>query len=91
MLMPRSFILGETAKEGWNDGSSFPDEGLNNRHDWNRDNSDNAKNDKVVAGRGNTISCLDGHVEWVTKMQYNEELLRKPGRLYGAPDKKTGD
>ncbi len=90
MMMPNSFILWETAKEGWNDGSSYPDEGLNNRHDWNRDNSDNTKNDKVVAGRGNTISCLDGHVEWVSKIQYNEELKRTPGRLWCSPDKRNG-
>lgn len=97
MMMPNSFIFWETAIEGtgntgWNDGSSFPTEGLNNRHDWNRDNSSASQaNQSIVAGRGNTISCVDGHVEWVTQSQYNEQLKKKPGRLWCAPDSKTGE
>jgi len=91
LLMPHSFILWETATEGWNDGSSYPDEGLNNRHDWNRDNSSASQdNKKISAGRGNTISCLDGHVEWVSQSQYNEQIKKLPGRLWCAPDTKNG-
>jgi len=91
MLMPNSFIFWETSNEGWNDGSSFPDEGLNNRHDWNRDNSAASQDNRnIAAGRGNTISCLDGHVEWVSQLTYNEELKKAPGRLWCAPDTKNG-
>ncbi|MBL8764208.1 MAG: type II secretion system protein [Phycisphaerae bacterium] len=58
---------------GWNDGSSYPDEGLNLRH-----------------GRGNTIGCVDGHSEWITRVDYNIELTRKPGRLWCVPNSRTG-
>lgn len=58
---------------GWNDGSSYPTEGLNLRH-----------------GKGNTLSCIDGHTLWFNRVLYDEELTREPGRLWCVPGSRTG-
>lgn len=69
-----AILFWETQGDGWNDGSSFPTEGLNERH-----------------GRGATVTCPDGHAEWLERATYDEELGKKPGRLWCVPDSPTGD
>lgn len=71
---PMAILFWETEGDGWNDGSSFPYEGLNERH-----------------GRGATVTCPDGHAEWLERSEYDEELGKKPGRLWCVPDSPTGD
>lgn len=92
-FMPGSIMLWETGKEGWNDGSSFPEEGLNLRHGkYNVRSSGTESSEKINAGNsGNTVSCIDGHTEWLTLERYREELLRRPGRLWCSPGSRTGD
>ncbi|MBK7403957.1 MAG: prepilin-type N-terminal cleavage/methylation domain-containing protein [Phycisphaerales bacterium] len=70
----QSVLFWETQGDGWNDGSSYPTEGLNERH-----------------GRGATITCPDGHAEWIERSTYDEELNKRPSRLWCVPDSKTGD
>jgi len=60
--------------DSWNDGSSYPSEGLNTRH-----------------GKGNTVGCADGSTDWINRQEYAQELERRPGRLWCAPDTRTGD
>ncbi len=69
-----AILFWETEGDGWNDGSSYPYEGLNERH-----------------GRGATVTCPDGHAEWLERTTYDEELAKHPGRLWCVPDSKTGD
>lgn len=71
---PMAILFWETQGDGWNDGSSYPYEGLNERH-----------------GRGATVTCPDGHAEWLERSEYDEELERRPGRLWCVPDSPTGD
>lgn len=73
-LNPMAILFWETEGDGWNDGSSFPYEGLNERH-----------------GRGATVTCADGHAEWLERPEYDEEVEKKPGRLWCVPDSPTGD
>lgn len=68
------FWEADEGKGGWNDGSSFPTEGLTKRH-----------------GNGATVSFIDGHTEWVTHVEYDLELGRAPGKLWCAPDTRTGE
>jgi len=70
----KAIIYWETEGQDWNDGSSYPTEGINERH-----------------GKGATISCLDGHTEWINRHIYRQELARRPGRLWCVPDSKRGD
>jgi prepilin-type N-terminal cleavage/methylation domain-containing protein len=69
-----AIMFWETEGDGWNDGSSYPYEGLNERH-----------------GRGATVTCPDGHTEWLERVEYDAELKKFPGRLWCVPDSKTGD
>jgi len=69
-----AILFWETEGDGWNDGSSYPYEGLNERH-----------------GRGATVTCPDGHAEWIERVDYDAELLKKPGRLWCVPDRPRGD
>ena len=69
-----AIMFWETAGDGWNDGSSYPYEGINERH-----------------GRGATVTCPDGHAEWLERVEYAAELDRRPGRLWCVPDSDTGD
>jgi prepilin-type N-terminal cleavage/methylation domain-containing protein len=59
--------------DGWNDGSSFPSEGMTRRH-----------------GTGATVSLIDGSCQWLTHGEYEEELNRRPGMLWCAPDAPDG-
>jgi prepilin-type N-terminal cleavage/methylation domain-containing protein len=69
-----AILFWETQGDGWNDGSSYPTEGLNERH-----------------GRGATVTCPDGHAEWLERTTYDEELDVRPSRLWCVPDSPTGD
>jgi prepilin-type N-terminal cleavage/methylation domain-containing protein/prepilin-type processing-associated H-X9-DG protein len=71
---PMAILFWETEADGWNDGSSFPYEGLNQRH-----------------GRGATVTCADGHAEWIERTEYDAEVAKRPGRLWCVPDSRTGD
>ena len=55
---------------GWNDGSSYPQENMLSRRH----------------GRGASVACFDGHVEWMDRVDFLTELQR-PGenRLFCAP------
>lgn len=57
----------------WNDGSSFPREGLTTRHN-----------------NGAEIGCFDGHVEWISTAQYQQELNNSPGRFWCDPQRADG-
>lgn len=70
----KAVMFWETEGDGWNDGSSYPYEGLNERH-----------------GRGATITCPDGHAEWMERTDYERELRLKPSRLWCVPDNPRGD
>jgi hypothetical protein len=59
--------------DGWNDGSSYPTEGMTRRH-----------------GKGATVSVIDGHTQWLTHGDYAEQLTRRPGMLWCAPDSDNG-
>ena len=54
---------------GWNDGSSFP----------NEDRS-TSRHDK-----GATVGSFDGHVWWLARAKFDEELERSPGKLWCVP------
>lgn len=61
-------------KVGWNDGSSFPSEGLTRRH---------GKGATLGFIDGHTEW-------WTQQRYYDVELLRTPGPLWCAPDTKDG-
>ena len=92
-FMPGSIMFWETAIEGWNDGSSFPEEGLNLRHGKynSRSSGTDGTGNQNTGNSGNTVSCVDGHTEWLTLLRYKVELDRRPGRLWCVPDSPTGD
>ena len=54
---------------GWNDGSSFPYEDRSTR-----------RHDK-----GATVGSFDGHVWWLSRAKYEEEVNNRPGKLYCVP------
>ena len=54
----------------WNDGCNRPDEGLTMRH--------GAKKGK---NSGGIVSCMDGHVDWITKKEFDDESRKRPSRL----------
>ena len=59
----------------FNDGASFPDEGVSRRH----------------GGRGLTVGCFGGSVEFMTYVAYyKEEALLARNRLWCAPDTTDG-
>jgi hypothetical protein len=92
--MPGSIMLWETATELWNDGGSTPDEGMNLRHGkYNARSSgtEGAGGTVYNAGTsGNTVSCIDGHTEWMSRLRYDEELTKHPGRLWCTPGATDG-
>jgi hypothetical protein len=51
----------------WNDGCNNPTEGLTRRHGKSRGSS------------GGIVSCMDGHVEWLTVDEFDKEQ-NLPGR-----------
>lgn len=80
-VRPESVLFWESEENGgrrtpapWNDGASYPDEGLTRRH-----------------GDGATMAYVDGASRWWTQADYNEELGRRPGRLWCDPRSPTGD
>lgn len=94
-FMPNSIMFWETEeKGGWNDGSSYPTEGLNLRHGkYNlRSSGTQGANNRIfnTGVSGNTISSIDGHTEWFSLLRYKEELTKRPGRLWCVPGSKTG-
>ena len=54
---------------GWNDGSSFPYE-----------DKSTTRHDK-----GATVASFDGHVWWLARAKYEEEVNNRPGKLYCVP------
>ncbi len=60
--------------DGWNDGSSYPYEGLTDRH----------FNGAAV------VSCIDGHAEVMTQDDFAEELQKEPGKLWCNPANNRG-
>jgi prepilin-type N-terminal cleavage/methylation domain-containing protein/prepilin-type processing-associated H-X9-DG protein len=40
---------------------------------------------------GSNVGCFDGHVEWISQVEYDKESELKPGRIYCNPAKTTGD
>jgi hypothetical protein len=67
-------IMWEADDPLWNDGSSFPTEGLSPWH----------------GGEGANVGCSDGHVEWFTESKWERELEERPGPLWCAPDTASG-
>lgn len=59
--------------DGWNDGSSYPYEGLTQRHT-----------------KGATVSCIDGHTEFFSHKQFDNEVNKSPGRLWCNPESESG-
>ena len=39
---------------------------------------------------GAIVACFDGHAEWMTWKQYNDECQPKPGRFFCNPNSSTG-
>jgi prepilin-type N-terminal cleavage/methylation domain-containing protein len=58
----------------WNDGCNRPDEGLTMRH-----------GGKKGKNAGGIVSCFDGHVEWITKQEFDDERRKRPSRLNCGP------
>lgn len=59
----------------YNDGSNYPTEGITRRHG-GRTAGDAA---------GALVSTFSGSVEWITIKQYNDEVNKRPGRLWCVP------
>lgn len=74
---------------GWNDGSSFPDEGLSKRHGQSR--RDTAGPNSRYDNSGATVARFDGSCAWTSRILYDEELLKRPGKLWCFPGAKKGD
>ncbi|GMV24087.1 MAG: hypothetical protein AMXMBFR58_01180 [Phycisphaerae bacterium] len=85
---PDAWAFWETdeQKTGWNDGSSFPDEGLCKRHGQSNYNAQGRYDNS-----GATIARFDGSCLWVSRILYDQELKLRPGRLWCSPYKDTGD
>ncbi len=60
---------GDEVNGSWNDGSSYPDE------------------DKATGrhDKGATVASFDGHVWWLSRLAYEEELKKTPGKLWCVP------
>ena len=61
----------------FNDGSSFPREWLSERHGAS---GRNVAGGKVLGNGGASVGCADGHVEWLSYKDYEEELQKPIGR-----------
>jgi prepilin-type N-terminal cleavage/methylation domain-containing protein len=62
----------------YNDGSSYPNELISERHGAGWRVAGNA----AKGSGGGTIVCTDGHTEWMSTKQYQDELKKDP-RTYG--------
>lgn len=64
----------------WNDGNNHPPEGLTKRHG----------NMKDKGSTGGIVSCIGGHVEWVTLADFDrwkeDVASNKPNRLWCGPN-----
>jgi prepilin-type N-terminal cleavage/methylation domain-containing protein len=67
-------IMWEADDPLWNDGGSYPTEGLSQWH----------------GGEGANVGCSDGHVEWFTQPKWEDAASLMPGPLYCAPDSASG-
>ena len=72
-FQPSAILSWESSGNDWNDGASYPWEGINIRH-----------------GKGAAVFSADGHVEWITKAEYNRQLNMGPSRLWCMPGSRTG-
>ena len=98
---PEDIIIWETGESNlmrrvnvgppFNDGASFPFEWLSERH-----GATGRKNNGIVLGNGGaSVGCVDGHVEWFSYKDYDQELdkpVKIPGhsRLYCSPELPNG-
>ncbi len=84
---PDAWMFWETDEwgGGWNDGSSFPSEGLSKRH--GQSNRDTARYDNS----GATVATFGGGCQWVSRIIYDQELAKHPGKLWCSPATVTGD
>ena len=79
-FLPSSVVLWEADEDGvndanWNDGASFPFEGVGRNH---------------AGGRGSTVGLVDGAAYWLTRIEFDSEINRFPGKLWCAPDRQDG-
>jgi prepilin-type N-terminal cleavage/methylation domain-containing protein len=79
-FIPGSVALWEADEDGindanWNDGGSFPTEGIGRNH---------------AGGRGSTVALIDGAAYWMTRQEYDKEVARFPGKLWCSPDTRDG-
>lgn len=91
---PDAIMFWEVEFEGWNDGSSYPTEGLNSRHGKQNVRTTGKPGDPKLFNKGasgNTVSCIDGHTEWMTHIEYKVEMDKRPSRLWCSPGSPTGD
>jgi type II secretory pathway pseudopilin PulG len=65
---------GDVPSGYWNDGCNRPDEGITIRH-----------GSKKGSNAGGIVSCIDGHVEWITKKEFDDEATKRPSRLNCGP------
>jgi type II secretory pathway pseudopilin PulG len=76
----------------FNDGSSFPDEGISQRH-----GGGSATSSRVDVKGGATVGLFGGSAEFMKYKEFYEEAGfqrssggRRPGRLWCAPDSRNG-
>ena len=62
--------LGAVPSGYWNDGCNRPDEGITLRHGARKGNN-----------AGGIVSCIDGHVEWITKKEFDQEADENPRQV----------
>jgi prepilin-type N-terminal cleavage/methylation domain-containing protein/prepilin-type processing-associated H-X9-DG protein len=65
------------AEDSYNDGASYPTEGL---CPWHTGSS----------GRGANVGFADGHTEWYTESRWANELEERPGPLWCSPATANG-
>ncbi|MCY2955264.1 MAG: type II secretion system protein [Planctomycetota bacterium] len=73
-------LFWETDEKGdpggyWNDGNNTYDQGITARH--------GSKNLKKSAGA--IVGCVGGHAEWLTVRRFEEEAVRRGGRVLCSP------
>lgn len=62
----------------YNDGSSFPFEWLSERHGGM---GRNTASGRVIGNGGASVGCIDGHVEWMSYKDYQNEVDKPVARL----------
>ncbi|HLO40976.1 MAG TPA: type II secretion system protein [Phycisphaerales bacterium] len=77
-------------QSGWNDGSSYPDEGLSKRHGQSRRDNPSGPNSRYD-NSGATIARFDGSCAWTSRVLYDEELTKRPGKLWCNPGEPKGN